>query len=206
MSNLDLDSDPRCFAPATQRNREPILEVLSRTLPTKGLVLEVASGTGEHAAWFAHHLRPLEWQPSDPDSDMRRSIAAHGSDIPNLAEPIDLDASRRPWPIEQAAAIVCINMLHIAPWAAAEGLVAGAGEILSPGGVLYLYGPFKQGGAHTAPSNQAFDQSLRSENPDWGVRDLEAVTELAAANDLELVETVAMPANNFSLIYRHRET
>ena len=193
-------TDARLFAPATQRNREPILEVLSRILPTEGTVLEVASGTGEHGAWFAQQLRPLAWQPSDPDPVMRRSIAAHGHAIATLREPLDLDVTRHPWPLETAQAVVCVNLLHIAPWAAAEGLMAGAGQVLSDGKPLYLYGPYRRGGRHTAPSNEAFDRSLRSENPDWGVRDLEAVTELAASHGLGLAEVVEMPANNLSVV------
>ena len=163
----------RRFAPATQRNREPILAVLDRVLPRRGLVLEVASGTGEHAAWFAHNLRPLLWQPSDPDPELRRSITSHGASIANLKAPLDLDVTRSPWPLDEAGAVVCINMIHIAPWAAAEGLMAGAGALLPAGAPLYIYGPFRRDGRHTAPSNAAFDRSLRAENPDWGVRDLE---------------------------------
>ena len=178
-----------------------MLEVLSRVLPGEGLVLEVASGSGEHGAWFAQHLRPLAWQPSDPDPVMRRSIAAHGSEVASLKAPLDLDVTRQPWPIERADAVVCINMIHIAPWAAAEGLVAGTGRILSPDGVLVLYGPFKRGGAHTAPSNAAFDQSLRAEDPAWGVRNLEDVSDLAAAQGLQLQEVVEMPANNLTVVF-----
>lgn len=197
--------DPRLHAPATQRNRAAILEVLSRVLPGTGPVLEVASGTGEHAAWFAQHLRPLAWQPSDPDPIMRRSIVAHGTAVRTLEAPLDLDATRHPWPIEQAGAVVCINMIHIAPWSAAEGLIEGAAAILPAGGVLYLYGPFKRDGQHTAPSNAAFDAALRAENSAWGVRDLEAVTDLARARGLVLEEVVEMPANNLSVIYRNPE-
>jgi SAM-dependent methyltransferase len=196
--------DPRRFAPATQRNRQPLLEVLSRVLPGDGLVLELASGTGEHAVWFAQQLRPLAWQPSDPDPLMRRSIAGHaaGADIKSLKAPLDLDVTRRPWPIERADAVVCVNLIHIAPWTAAEGLMAGAGAVLPAGGVLCLYGPYKRDGRHTAPSNASFDASLRAENPAWGVRDLEAVSELAAGQGLVLEEVVEMPANNLSLVFR----
>ncbi len=193
--------DPRLFAPATQRNRVPILEVLSRVLPGEGLVLEVASGSGEHAAWFAQHLRPLVWQPSDPDPVMCRSIAAHGAQVQSLKAPLDLDATRQSWPISRADAVVCINMIHIAPWAAAKGLMAGAGRILPPGGVLVLYGPFKRDGADTAPSNAAFDQSLRAQDPAWGVRDLEDVSALAAAQGLGLQKVVEMPANNLTVVF-----
>ena len=196
--------DPRLFAPATQRNRQPILDALSRALPSEGLVLEVASGSGEHAVWFAQQLRPLVWQPSDPDPLMRQSIAAHaaGAHIKTLMPPLDLDVMGTPWPIERADGVVCINMIHIAPWAAAEGLMSGCGAILRAGGVLCLYGPFKRDGQHTAPSNASFDQSLRAENPSWGVRDLEALTGLGAAQGLVLEEVVEMPANNLTLVFR----
>jgi len=195
--------DARAFASASQRNRQPILEVLARVLPGNGLVLEVASGSGEHALWFAQHLRPLAWQPSDPDPACRRSIAAHAATVPcpSLRAPLDLDATAAIWPIERADAVVCINMVHIAPWAATEGLIAGAARVLPPGGVLYLYGPYQRGGEHTAPSNAAFDESLRAHNPAWGLREVEAVAELAEGHGLILQEVVDMPANNFSLLF-----
>ncbi len=194
--------DPRRYAPATQRNREPILEVLSRALPGSGLVLEIASGTGEHAVWFAQHLRPLEWQPSDQDPEMLRSIAGFAADAqcPTLKDPIALDVMEPVWPVTQANAMVCINLLHIAPWTVAEGLMSGAGRVLPPGGVLYLYGPYRRDGRHTAPSNEAFDASLRGQNPQWGVRDLETVVALAEAYGMKLQEVVEMPANNLSVI------
>ncbi|MHA1151841.1 MAG: DUF938 domain-containing protein [Alphaproteobacteria bacterium] len=193
----------RLFAPATERNRQPILEVLSRVLPDRGLVLEVASGSGEHALWFARHLHPLVWQPSDPDPACRRSIAGHaaGAGPTTLEAPLDVDAGAADWPIERADAVVCINMTHIAPWRATEGLIAGAARILPPEGVLYLYGPYMRGGHHTAPSNAAFDASLRAHNPDWGLRDVEAVAEAAGPQGLVLSEIVDMPANNLSLIF-----
>jgi SAM-dependent methyltransferase len=195
--------DARRFAPAAERNRQPILEVLSRVLPDSGLVLEVASGSGEHAAWFAQHLSPLVWQPSDPDPACRNSIAAHGAHagLATIEAPLDLDAARHDWPIERADAVVCINMTHIAPWEATAGLVAGAARILPPGGVLYLYGPYRRGGHHTAPSNAAFDASLRARNPDWGLRDVETVAEAAGPQGLVLSEVVDMPANNLSLVF-----
>lgn len=206
--SLDTDAwsppiDARLHAPATQRNRQPILEVLSEILPTSGTVLEIASGSGEHAAWFAQQLRPLAWQPSDPDPDMRRSIAAHAVDAQyaTLHPPLDLDVHALPWPIQNAAAVVCINMTHIAPWSATEGLVRGAGTILEQGGVLYLYGPYRRAGQPTAPSNEAFDHNLRLQNPDWGLRDLEAVSALAEAEGLSLSRLVEMPANNLSVVF-----
>jgi hypothetical protein len=195
--------DPRAFAPASQRNRQPILEVLARVLPGSGLVLEVASGGGEHALWFAQHLRPLAWQPSDPDPACRRSIAAHAAGVhcPTLKPPLDLDVTEAIWPIERADAIVGINLVHIAPWAATEGLMAGSARVLPPGSVLYLYGPYKRGGEHSAASNAAFDESLRAHNPAWGLREVEAVTDSAQAQGLTLGEIVEMPANNLSLIF-----
>ncbi len=163
----------------------------------------MASGSGEHALWFAMHLNPLVWQPSDPDPACRCSIAAHGADagFATLGAPLDLDAGAADWPIERADAVVCINMTHIAPWQATAGLIAGAARILAPEGVLYLYGPYLRGGHHTAPSNAAFDASLRSCNPDWGLRDVEAVAEAAGPQGLVLSEVVDMPANNLSLVF-----
>ena len=195
--------DARLFAPATQRNRQPILEVLSRVLPGSGRVLEVAAGSGEHAIWFARHLRPLIWQPSDPDPACRRSMEAHAAaaGIATLAAPLDLDAAGPNWPIERADAVVCINMTHITPWEATEGLIAGAARILPPGGVLYLYGPYLRAGHHTAPTNADFDASLRTRNPDWGLREVEAMVEAAAPHGLVPSEVVDMPANNLSLIF-----
>ena len=193
-------TDPRITAPAAGRNREPILDVLRRVLPARGRVLELASGSGEHAAHFARALPGLVFQPSDPDPTRRASITAYAGDanLPNLLPPIDLDAAGT-WPDIAADAVLCINMIHIAPWAAAEGLVRGAGKL---GAALILYGPYRRHGRHTAPSNEAFDADLRSRNPAWGVRDMEAVAGLAAANGYAAPEIVAMPANNFMLIFR----
>jgi SAM-dependent methyltransferase len=196
-------SDPRIHRPHVARNREPILEVLRRVLPPQGLVLEVASGSGEHAAYFAQHLPALSWQPTDPDAAALASIAAHraAAGAANLLAPLRLDVTSERWPVEQADAVVCNNMIHISPWAATEGLIAGAGRIMRTGGILYLYGPYQIDGRHTAPSNQAFDASLRAQNPLWGVRDLTDVTALAERHGLVLAETVAMPANNLSVIF-----
>jgi SAM-dependent methyltransferase len=159
-------------SPAAARNRDPILQVLRERLPMPGEVLEVASGSGEHAAWFAASLPSLDWRPSDADPEALASIAARREAValPNLLEPVRLDAADPGgWPVARADAVVCINMIHISPWTAAEGLMAGAGRILPEGGVLYLYGPFREGGRHTAPSNEAFDASLRERDPRWGV-------------------------------------
>jgi hypothetical protein len=201
----------RLYAPATQRNREPILAVLRRVLPAAGGVLEIASGTGEHAVWLAAHFPGLAFQPSDPDPEQRASIAAWiaFTGVGNVRAPLDLDAAATDWERSAAlpadlAALLCINMVHISPWAATLGLLRGAGALLPAGGLLYLYGAYKRGGAHTAPSNAAFDASLRARDPEWGVRDLEAVAAAAADQGLALEEVVEMPANNLSVILRRR--
>jgi SAM-dependent methyltransferase len=197
-------SDRRLYFPHVARNREPILEVLQRVLPRDGLVLEIASGGGEHAAYFASNLPGLRWQPTDANSEMFESIAAHraAASVANLLEPLHLDVTSDQWPVERADALVCCNMIHIAPWAATEGLIAGAGRTLLRGAPLYLYGPYKIDGHHTAPSNQDFDTRLRAQNPLWGVRNLTDVASLAKHHGLELAETVPMPANNLSVIFR----
>lgn len=197
-----MSRDPRLYAPATARNRDPILAVLTRHLPQRGLVLEVASGSGEHVVHFAQAFPHLLFQPSDPDPDARASIDAWRAalTLSNVRPAIALDATAEPWPIAAADAVLCINMVHIAPWAAAEGVVRGAARVLPPGGVLYLYGPYKRGGRHTAPSNAAFDASLRSQDPEWGVRDLEAVIALTAAAGFAQPVIEQMPANNLSLV------
>ena len=193
-------------SPAVARNREPILDVLRRVLPERAAVLEIASGSGEHAVYVAAALAHLTWQPTDPDPEALASIAAYraAARLPNLLPPLALDAAASAWPVTQADAIVAINMIHIAPWAAAEGLMAGAERLLPGGGVLYLYGPFREHGRHTAPSNAAFDESLRARNREWGVRDLDEVAALANRHGLTLDERVAMPANNLSVVFRRR--
>ena len=203
--------DARLSAPATQRNREPILAVLRRVLPPSGGVLEIASGTGEHAVFFAAQLPGRPYQPSDPDPAHRASIEAYrvASGPAWLRAPIALDTTRPGWDTSDGvppdlAAILCINLLHIAPWSAALGLLRGAAAALAPGRVLYLYGPYRREGRHTAPSNEAFDRSLRAQHPEWGVRELEVVAQAAAAAGFALEEIVEMPANNLSLILRRR--
>jgi SAM-dependent methyltransferase len=193
-------------SPSVARNRAPILAVLRRILPVRGTVLEIASGTGEHAVHFAAALPGINWQPTDCDADALGSIAAHrmSAQLPNLLPPLELDACSPVWPVARADAVVAINMIHIAPWSAAQGLMAGAGRVLAPGGVLYLYGPFKEGGRHTAPSNAAFDANLRAQNPEWGVRDIGEVSQEAAKHGLDLIERIAMPVNNLSLVFRRR--
>jgi hypothetical protein len=191
-------------APAAARNRDPILAVLSRVLPKSGVVLEIASGTGQHAVHCAAALAGVTWQPSDPDAASRDSIEAWREEaaLANLNAPIALDVRDEPWDVpDTLAGIVCINMIHIAPWEAAEALFDGAGMRLARDGVLYLYGPYKREGAHTAPSNAAFDEQLRARDPRWGVRDLEAVEALGRGAGLSLQEVVPMPANNFSLVF-----
>ncbi|MCJ2142140.1 DUF938 domain-containing protein [Methylobacterium sp. E-066] len=192
------------FSPAVARNAAAIVEILRRVVPPSGLVLEIASGSGEHAVHFARAMPALDWQPSDPDEVARRSIVAHtrASGLANLRAPLAIDATRQLWPVAKVDAIVAINMIHIAAWDATTGLMAGAGATLPVGGILYLYGPFREDGAHTAPSNAAFDDGLRTRNASWGVRDVEAVAVAADTHGLHLAERVAMPANNLSLIFR----
>jgi SAM-dependent methyltransferase len=201
---MSAASDPRLHHAHVPRNREPILALLRRVLPPAGLVLEVASGSGEHAVFFAQGLPALSWQPTDPDAAALASIAAHraAAPAPNLLEPLRLDATAERWPVARADAVVCNNMIHIAPWAVSEGLMAGASRILPAGGALYLYGPYRINGRHTAPSNQDFDTWLQAQNPAWGIRDLAEVTDLAARHGFALAETVPMPANNLSVIFR----
>lgn len=194
-------------APATHRNRLPILELLARWLPRPERVLEIASGTGQHAVFFAERLPHLEWQPTDHDPSSLESIEAwraHAG-LTNVATPLMLDAASpaTDWPVSSGAvdAVFNANMIHIAPWNVALGLLSGAGHVLRSGGLLLLYGPFKVGGEHTAPSNAAFDEGLRARDPDWGIRDLERVSEVAASHGLALVEQNAMPANNLLLVF-----
>jgi hypothetical protein len=204
---MDNSLDLRRYAPATERNREPILAILRQVLPATGTILEISSGTGEHCVFMAPQLAPRHWLPSDPNPDARSSIGAWQQSAPcdNIYPPIDLDASSSEWLVsskEPITAIVNINMIHIAPRSAYLGLFAGASRILPIGGILYLYGPFKQAGVHTAPSNAAFDESLRSQNPEWGVRDLEEITVVAHSHNLELQQVYPMPANNLSVVFK----
>jgi SAM-dependent methyltransferase len=207
--------DPKLRSSATARNRDPILAVFRRVLPARGTVLEIASGAGEHAVYFASHLPDLVWQPSDPSAEARASIDAwrEAARAPNVRPALALDVHEDAWPLDAADAVVCINMIHIAPWSASEALMRGAARVLVPSGaegdrvldrrgILFTYGPYKREGAHTAPSNAAFDADLRARNPSWGVRDLEAVTAEAARRGLERIDVVPMPANNLSLVFR----
>jgi hypothetical protein len=197
-------NDARRSAPATSRNREPILAVLRQVLPAAGLVLEVASGTGEHLVHFAGALPGLRWQPSDPAPEARASIAAWiaAAKRNNVLPPFDLDAASEAWPITTADAILCINMIHISPWEATQGLMRGAGRLLGAGQPLYLYGPYRRPGHRLEPSNAAFDADLRLRDERWGLRNLDDVAALAEDNGLALERVVEMPANNLSVIFR----
>lgn len=194
-------------SPATARNRDPILDVLKRHLPKTGIVLEIAAGAGEHAVYNAAALPDLQWQPTDPSPDALASIAAwrESADLPNLLPPLPLDASDPDnWPVDRADAMVTINMIHISPWTATQGLMKGAGRVLRDGGVLFLYGPYIESDVETAPSNLAFDLDLKARKPSWGIRHLEEVTALAGQHGLKLLERIAMPANNLSLVFEKK--
>jgi SAM-dependent methyltransferase len=197
-------SDPRIYYPHVVRNRDPILDVLRRVLPAEGLVLEIASGSGEHASYFAERLPSLSWQPTDSNPQAIASIAAHrtAANAANLLPPLHLDVTSAQWPIEHADVVMCNNMIHISPWAATEGLIAGAARALPAGSMLFLYGPYKIDGRHTAPSNHDFDIDLKRRNPAWGIRDLADVEDLARRHGFDLAETVPMPANNLSVVFR----
>jgi len=207
-------ADGRMHAPATARNRDFILEVLKDVLPPSGTILEVASGTGEHAVYMVPRLQNRAWQPTDVDDGRIASIEAWrtASDAPdnidNILPALRLDACAPRWPVEEhppaapVTAILAINLIHIAPWAVCLGLMAGAGRILAEGGVLYLYGPYKRGGVHTAPSNESFDANLKAQDPSWGVRDLDDVIKVALKAGLVLLKVVDMPANNLSVVFK----
>ncbi|MEH2228891.1 MAG: DUF938 domain-containing protein [Nostoc sp.] len=206
--------DARKYASATERNRESILEVLLQVLPESGTILEIASGTGEHAVFFASRLRDYLWLPTDVNPQSRASIISwtEHNVCDNVYAPLELDAKEPVWAVENGEfdglntkpiiAIVNINMIHISPWSACLGLMAGASRILKAGGILYLYGPFKQGGEHTAASNAAFDEYLRTENSEWGVRNLDDVIAVARAQNLILQQIYQMPANNLSVVFQ----
>lgn len=197
-------TDDRRSAPHVVRNAEPIAEVLKDVLPERGLVLEIASGSGEHALHFARAFPKLLWQPSDPEPASLRSIEAWRVEagLFNLLPAVSLDVRAAEWPVPQADAILCINMVHISPWASTEGLMRGAGRLLGAGALLYLYGPYRQAEVETAPSNEAFDADLRARNPEWGVRDLEEVVAEAEAHGFGLERVTPMPANNLSVALR----
>lgn len=201
-----VNADQRMFSPSAARNSASILAVLKRVLPTRGVVLEIGCGTGEHAVCFAEAMPGLTWQPSDADSDARASTASWIKlmGLNNALLPIDIDVCSRSWGVEQTGpfdAIVSINMVHIAPWAASLGLFAGAGRLLRAGGFLFLYGPFLRDGVHNAPSNAAFDASLKARNPSSGLRDIIDLERVAERYRLSLRETIDMPANNTSAVF-----
>ena len=193
--------------PTAERNKGPILDVLARVLPRRGLVLEIASGTGQHVMHFAKALSDLTWQPSDPDAELRNSIAlrVREEQRANVKSPVDLDVAKLPWPLQAADAVLAINLIHVAPWPATLALFEGAKALLSTEHVLFLYGPYRRFGHHTSESNAQFDSDLRAQNSEWGLRDLEAVSEVAARAGFALAEIVEMPANNFSLVFKRRD-
>ena len=205
------DADQRMFSPSAARNAEPILKVLKRLLPLRGVVMEIGCGTGEHAVHFAKEMPALTWLPSDPDPGSRASTASwiRFTGLNNVLAPRDVDVCSNVWDVEMLApfdALVSINMVHIAPWAATIGLFSGAGRLLGAGGRLCLYGPFIHRGAHNAPSNAAFDESLKARNPSWGLRDIVDLERVAQASGLGLVETIEMPANNSFLAFDRAES
>lgn len=199
-------ADGRLISPSADRNKGPILGVLERILPPTGVVLEIASGTGQHVVHFARGLPRLIWRPSDVEAECLKSISAWlaASRLPNIEQHVSLDVRTSPWPVASVDAIVCANLLHIAPWPIVPALFAGARAVLRGPGPIYLYGPYSIEGRHTAPSNEAFDRVLRAHNPEWGVRDLAEVARVAGDEGFELSETVEMPANNLSVVFRKR--
>ena len=202
----EKQADGKWFTSSAERNKDPILAVLARVLPRRGVVLEIASGTGQHILHFANALPGLAWQPSDRDPELRESIALRVKEqqLANVNRPINLDVTRLPWPLQAADAVVCINMIHVAPWSATLALLEGTKALLPTQHVLFLYGPYRRFGQHTSKSNEQFDSDLRAHDPEWGLRDLEAVSEAAASSGFLLAEVVEMPANNFSLIFKRR--
>ena len=196
------DDAQRKHAPATLRNRDPIAEVLQRELPANGKVLEVASGSGEHCAFFAERFPGLIWQPTDPDPGALTSIASWCAGLGNVLPPLALDAASVHWPVDAVDAVLCINMAHISPWAATLGLVAGAQRLLAPGAPLILYGPWRREGVQTAPSNEAFDASLKARDPRWGLRRVEDLDAAASTHAFARSRLIEMPANNLMLVYR----
>ena len=198
----EAGTEARKHAPATLRNREPIADAFADLLPASGTVLEIASGSGEHVAYLAGRYPGLRWQPSDPDPAALASIAAWCEGLKNVAAPLELDAAAPVWPTVAADAIFCANMVHIAPWDAALGLIAGAGRVLAPGAPLILYGPFTRADVPTAPSNLAFDDSLKARDSRWGLRAVEAMDAVADQHGLARERLIEMPANNLMLVWR----
>lgn len=196
-------TSPNLFSQAADRNKHAIVDVLQDVLPSSGTVLEIASGSGQHIVHFAQAMTQLDWQPSDPQPVNRQSIRSHSDDaeLSNVAAPLDIDVTQMPWPIVEVEAIVCINMLHIAPWQAAIALFQGAAEVLARNSALVTYGPYRRGGQFTSGGDESFDASLRSQNVDWGIRNVEDLTALASEHQFTLTNTIAMPANNFTLLF-----
>src|SRR6478609_9136430 len=196
--------DGRWFTGSVERNKDPILNLLKRVLPHTGLILEIGSGTGRHVTYFAKALPELTWQPSDPDDEFRQSVRSWTKleNLDNVRAPINLEVGRLPWPVTRADAVLSVNMIHVAPWAATEALFSGATCVLDRGGLLVLYGPYRRFGRHTAASNEVFDAQLRASNPEWGLRDLEAVLKLADEAGFSPADIADMPANNFSIVLR----
>jgi len=192
----------RKHAPATLRNREAIAAVLADALPDAGVVLEVASGSGEHCAFFAERFPGLRWQPSDPEPSALTSIAAWCAGLDNVAAPVAIDAAAQDWSVERADALLCINMVHISPWEATLGLLDGAARVLPDGAPLILYGPYRRAEVETAPSNEAFDASLKARDPRWGLRDVADLSAAASVRGLSFERLIEMPANNIMLVYR----
>lgn len=207
---FEREGDGRQFSPSAQRNADPILKILKTCLPKGGTVLEIAAGTGEHSVKFAPEFPHLLWLATDPADDKLQSIRAWHmkNPSPNLLMPLKIDAGAKTWPVEEISlpkpitAIVCINLFHVSPWKVGKGLLAAAGRILPTGGVLYLYGAYKRGGKHTAPSNEEFDAMLKATDPEWGVRNLEDVEAEASKNGLTLSKVAEMPANNLSVVFK----
>ncbi len=204
LEDLNTSGDGRLWSPSAERNRQPIAGVLLQVLPKTGLVLEVGSGTGEHVVHFARVMPHLTWQPSEQDNDCLRSISAWAAAEAqaNVRQPLSLNVSDAEWPIAFADAIVCLNMIHIAPWSVAQALLRGAGRVLPASGLLCMYGPYRVAGKHISASNRAFDEQLRGVDPEWGVRDLDEVSNEARAGGLEFVRTFEMPANNSVVVFR----
>jgi hypothetical protein len=202
----DEFTDGRIVSPSAERNKGPVAEILTRVLPAQGDVLEISSGTGQHVLHFAEAMPYIRWQPTERDADCLKSIASWLAQTPrpNVKAPVYFDVHDEIWPAHDVAAVVCMNMIHIAPPSATDALLRGAGNVIARGGTLFLYGPFRRKGQHTSASNEAFDQLLKSKNPEWGVRNVEDVAERAAGFGLELEQTYDMPANNLAVIFRKR--
>jgi hypothetical protein len=211
MSNMrfepsDVLADDRIVSPSAERNKGPITEILMRVLPAQGNVLEISSGTGQHVLHFAQAMPHIRWQPTEQDADCLKSIASWlaQTPTPNVNAPLGLDVHDETWPVHDVAAVVCLNMIHIAPPSATGALLRGAGKIIARGGILFLYGPYRRQGRHTSASNEAFDALLKAKNPEWGVRNVEDVVDLADTAGFELQQTHDMPANNLAVIFRKR--